>query len=99
MTREEKSAKDEKMDFGVKFEKQIFWQENCVRYQIATVKKIQNLVKHQETKKYTSDAKSVVYEIPCKGCQRTYVGETGREAEVRLKEHRSDVKFHEHRTQ
>ena len=36
----------------------------------------------------------MVYEIPCKGCYKTYVGETGRGVDVRLKEHRSDVKFH-----
>ena len=36
----------------------------------------------------------MVYEIPCTGCYKTYVGETGRGVDVRLKEHHSDVKFH-----
>ncbi|XP_072051531.1 uncharacterized protein [Amphiura filiformis] len=35
----------------------------------------------------TSDA---VYKIPCKGCDKSYVGETGRQFGVRLKEHRKD---------
>ena len=38
--------------------------------------------------------KSVVYEIPCGGCNKSYVGETGRGVETRLKEHKSDLKFH-----
>ena len=64
--------------------------------QVATVteKKIQEIVKHKESREDINDAKSVVYEIPCKECQRTYVGETGRGVNVRLKEHKSDVKFH-----
>ena len=41
----------------------------------------------------TSDM-SVVYEIPCNGCEKSYVGETGRGVKVRLKEHKSDVRFH-----
>ena len=55
-------------------------------------KKIQELVCTKEKKKETD--KSVVYEIPCTGCNKTYVGETGRGIQIRLKEHKSDVKFH-----
>ena len=55
--------------------------------------KIQDVLKMKRTKNDMSE-KSVVYEIPCKGCYKTYVGETGRGVDVRLKEHRSDVKFH-----
>ena len=56
--------------------------------------KIQDILGSQRRKNEFSEDKSVVYEIPCKGCYRTYVGETGRGVDVRLKEHRSDVKFH-----
>ena len=38
--------------------------------------------------------RSVVYEIPCKGCNKSCVGETGTGVNVRVKEHRSDVKYH-----
>ena len=55
--------------------------------------KIQDVLETKTTKNELSE-KSVVYEIPCKGCYKTYVGETGRGVDVRLKEHRSDVKFH-----
>ena len=33
----------------------------------------------------------VVYKIPCKNCERVYVGETGRPLGVRIKEHRKEV--------
>ena len=56
--------------------------------------KIQEILGRKEAKNDSSEAKSVVYEIPCKGCYQTYAGETGRGVDVRLKEHRSDVKFH-----
>ena len=55
--------------------------------------KIQEIMTKKEAED-SSKERSVVYEIPCKGCYQTYVGETGRGVDVRLKEHRSDVKFH-----
>ena len=48
----------------------------------------------KEEKNHSSEENSVVYEIPCKGCYKTYVGETGRGLDIRLKEQRSDIKFH-----
>ena len=55
--------------------------------------KIQEISKTTLSDKNANE-KSVVYEIPCKGCERSYVGETGRGIDVRLKEHRNDVKYH-----
>ena len=59
-----------------------------------TGKKVQEIVKHKGEKQDLKESKSVVYEIPCKGCNKTYVGETGRGVDVRLKEHRSYVKLY-----
>ena len=36
--------------------------------------------------------KSVVYRVPCGSCSKAYIGETGRGIEVRLKEHKRDVR-------
>lgn len=33
-----------------------------------------------------------VYEIPCKGCERTYIGQTNRRIAVRAAEHKNDVR-------
>ena len=35
--------------------------------------------------------RGVVYEVPCRDCNRTYIGETGRSLQERLKEHRYAV--------
>ena len=56
--------------------------------------KIQDILKHKEARNDMNERKSVMCAIPCKGCDKSYVGETGRGVDVRLKEHRSDVKFH-----
>ena len=57
--------------------------------------KIGEMIQRRRTKTLSeTNTNSVVYEIPCKGCSKSYVGETGRGVSVRLKEHKSDVKFH-----
>jgi hypothetical protein len=33
----------------------------------------------------------VIYSQKCQGCEKVYVGETGRQAEVRMKEHKKDL--------
>ena len=35
----------------------------------------------------------VVYRVPCLNCNEVYVGQTGRDFEVRLKEHKSAVRL------
>ena len=35
----------------------------------------------------------VIYEVPCKNCNQTYVGETGRQLGVRLNEHRKETEI------
>jgi len=40
-----------------------------------------------------TDIKGVVYRIPCKDCDETYIGETGRTLKTRLQEHKRDVRF------
>lgn len=40
----------------------------------------------------TDREKSVVYRVPCGSCDKSYIGETGRGLEVRLKEHKRDFR-------
>ena len=37
------------------------------------------------------DTVEVVYQVSCKQCPKTYIGETGRKLGIRIKEHRDDV--------
>ena len=37
---------------------------------------------------------SVIYSIPCKGCDKVYIGETGRGIEKRIYEHKADIRKH-----
>ena len=46
-------------------------------------------------KKTTADKsqdKSIVYKVPCGVCNKSYIGETGRGLETRLKEHKRDLR-------
>ena len=63
-----------------------------VRVATSSGQKIKDMVKTKEEKKHSEN--SVVYEIPCTGCYRTYVGETGRGVKTRLREHKNDVRHH-----
>lgn len=40
----------------------------------------------------TFSKNNVVYHIPCKNCESTYIGQTKRPLKVRLKEHQADIK-------
>ena len=53
-----------------------------------TGKKISDLVK--EKKENEKNDNSVVYKIPCSGCDKAYIGETYRGLRVRTREHELD---------
>ena len=59
---------------------------------IVSERKIANLARPKlEYKK----SESVVYKIPCSGtCNKSFIGETGRGLNTRLKEHKRDVRNH-----
>ena len=42
-------------------------------------------------KRSTMEKKNIVYEVPCKQCPGRYVGETGRQLETRIHEHKNAV--------
>ena len=55
-------------------------------------KRIGDLVTHKRTG--SGGEGSIVYKIPCSGCEKAYYGETYRGLTKRLREHRADVKHH-----
>ena len=58
---------------------------------IVSGQKIGDMVRHQ---KRPQNQNSVVYEIPCTGCQKSYIGETGRGLNTRVAEHKRDLRHH-----
>ena len=58
----------------------------------STGEKIGHITKKKMTKRVNHN--SVVYSIPCGGCPKEYIGETGRGMKKRINEHRRDVKNH-----
>ena len=52
---------------------------------------LKSILVHPKDKKDITDNSDVVYDIPCGGCSKSYIGETGRQFGTRLKEHQKDV--------
>ena len=66
------------------------------KYDINTAMKPHNtlrrLLVHPKDKRDTLKTSNCIYEIPCKNCKQTYVGETSRLFGVRLSEHQAETK-------
>lgn len=54
--------------------------------------KIGDIVKEKREKDVNKN--SVIYKIPCGGCQKVYIGETGRGISQRTAEHKADIRHH-----
>ena len=61
---------------------------------ITTGRKSGDILKSKQKSRDMNTGTSVVYQIPCRGCQKSYVGETGRGLKTRLAEHKRDVREH-----
>ncbi|XP_071956011.1 uncharacterized protein [Antedon mediterranea] len=48
---------------------------------------LKSILVHPKDKKDITQTSDIVYDIPCKSCKKSYIGETGRQFGVRLKEH------------
>ena len=63
----------------------------CKKHNIRTIFKTPSTLRHQLMKVKDTDPmvkrSGVVYQIPCGGCGQSYIGETKRPLETRLKEH------------
>ena len=58
----------------------------------ASGKQIGQLLVRKKSKK--ADLDSVVYQIPCSGCDKAYYDETGRGLKKRIQEHKNDIRNH-----
>jgi hypothetical protein len=52
---------------------------------------LRRLLVHPKDKVDKQKQCGVVYEVPCKNCDKSYIGETGRQLGQRVKEHREEV--------
>ncbi len=52
---------------------------------------IRSVLVHPKDKRDPRETSGVVYKIPCKNCEKCYIGETGRNFGYRLDEHQKDV--------
>ena len=52
---------------------------------------LKSILVHPKDKREITDSSDVVYDIPCGGCEKSYIGETGRQFRIRLKKHQKDV--------
>ena len=56
---------------------------------------LRRLLVHPKDKIAKDEKCDVVYKIPCHNCDKSYIGETGRQFQVRREEHVSDVDGHD----
>ena len=61
-----------------------------VRTAMKPVKTLRQVLVHPKDKRERDTINECVYEIPCAGCEKKYIGETGRAFGTRLKEHQKD---------
>ncbi|XP_052809154.1 uncharacterized protein LOC128237605 [Mya arenaria] len=51
---------------------------------------LRNILVHPKDKQETTEKAEVIYKIPCKNCDKVYVGESGRKFGIRLNKHKKD---------
>ena len=52
---------------------------------------LRKMLVHPKDKRDPDHTPEIVYEIPCDGCKKSYIGESGRLFGTRLKEHKTEV--------
>ncbi|XP_071652947.1 uncharacterized protein, partial [Temnothorax longispinosus] len=58
-------------------------------------KKLSAVIKRGKDRLTTSKETNVVYQIDCENCEASYIGQTKRHLETRIKEHCNDIKKHD----
>ena len=69
-----------------------YLQQAGTRVVIGTGKKSGGILK--DKRKRITEENSIVYRIPCGGCDKQYIGETGRGLKTRITEHKRDMRGH-----
>ncbi|XP_072048630.1 uncharacterized protein [Amphiura filiformis] len=75
---------------GLSEQLQRIFQKHKISTAMRPTNTLKSILVHPKDKKDILETSDAVYEIPCKGCDKSYVGETGRQFGVRLKEHQKD---------
>jgi len=56
-----------------------------------SLNKLRRIIKAQKDTLSQGFNKNIVYKLPCKDCDATYVGQTKRKLNTRISEHRKDI--------
>lgn len=100
-TKKERKKKDDKKSAGMVVLPYIQGiteriQRTFKKYNINTAMRPHNtlrrLLVHPKDKRDTLQTSNCIYEIPCKNCEKSYVGETSRLFGIRLAEHKAETK-------
>ena len=79
-------------EFVSKFVKPLFHANDC-RVVTGSSCTLRNILVHNKPPRDTDDLSGVVYKINCKDCNLCYVGETGRDLNTRVREHKDSVRL------
>ena len=58
---------------------------------VKPLKTVRNYLVRPKDKREKGETSEVVYEIPCKNCDKSYIGETKRRLDVRISEHKKET--------
>ena len=65
-----------------------FFKKLNINFVFSTINKLNNVIVLGKDREEKYNKNNVVYKINCKNCEATYVGQTGRRLNIRIKEHR-----------
>jgi len=66
--------------------------KNCVNVRFSIPKKLDSLIKKGKDKLELKQNTGVVYRLDCENCEQVYIGQTKRNIETRIKEHKNNIK-------
>ena len=72
------------------------WNSTGLYVEKISGRKIGDIVRHKKSQDNESNTNesSIIYRIPCKGCDSSYIGESSRGLATRLSEYKNDIRHH-----